>query len=225
MKQLNYPYSELVTLVTENYGEKVNYSHATQANTYEEMLRHLKMRKKRNDLDPLVYEFEEPTLMSNVSFSIGYTYDVMLIDNFSNVLGGWTEPASFSENSCIGTFEGVLLLVYCPEGFIRKAGILPGISKLTLVTGMPYEYTICHVRWSDKLKNKSDQGIIDMYNAIVDRGYDKYFEGIRMETLGHEIFSRSFDSSILFVLNPDGTIYSMSGDRRVKLMDNTLAYE
>ncbi|MEI7830722.1 MAG: hypothetical protein WCI31_13180 [Prolixibacteraceae bacterium] len=224
MKELNYPYSKQVTLVIENNDEIVYYSLAVLATTFGEFNRQLKMMKKQPEPKPLGFEFDESETIEGVDFYPGFPSDIILVDSSANILCNWTEP-DFSGLYSGKTFYAVKTMVICPEGFIQKSGIKRGVSKLTLRSSMAYAAIYYQDVWLKKIKLNTDQEIIDIYNNMAGKGYRGHGGTLQMSVLGHEIFSRSFDSSILFTLNTNGKISSISFAKKVKLVGNKLEYE
>ncbi len=224
MKELHYPYSKQITLVIENYGKIVYFSLAVQATTQEEMLRQLKLRERHKDLDPLGFEFEHPQTPRSISFTQPYAMDVIGVDMYDNVLCTWTEPANHSKTRSYRTFSGLRTLVVCPEGLSQRTGIIPGVSKLTLRTSMSYTAIYYQEVWAKELKLKSDQEIIDMYNNWIGKGYMGTAGNISRSTLGSEIASRPFDSSLIIKHNEYGRISGVNFSKRVRLINNKLEF-
>jgi hypothetical protein len=224
MEKLRVPYSAQVTLVIENYNEIVWFSHAVQSMTYDNLIHQMKVRKKHPAPEPLGFEFEEPVTMDGVDFYPGYPCDIILVDKYTNILSCWTEP-DFSELSGCRNSNGVKIMVLCPEGFIHESGIIQGVSKLTLRSSMAWAPIYYQEVWRKGLKTKSDQEIIDIFNSLTGKRYRGYSGTVKMSTLGDEILSRGFDSSIIITLNKYGSLCSTNYSKKVRLIDNKLEFE
>jgi hypothetical protein len=224
MRKKRVPYSDQVTLVIENDNEIVWFSHAVQAMTYENMIYQLEIRKKQPEDDPLGFEFEEPATMEGVDYYPGFPCDIILVDRYDNVLGNWTEP-DFSEINGSRNFSGVKTMLICPQGFNKKSGLIQGVSKLTLRSSMAWAAIYTHEVYAKELRSRSDQEIIDSFNAWVGKGYMGNLGNCTRSAIGKEIFARSFNYSIIFRPGTNGTCDSVSMQKRVKLVENRLEFE
>jgi len=226
MTDYNYPESDQVVLVIENEGEIVFFSLAAEAKTHLELMRRMQLRtRKMPDFEPVGFKFDNPDAPMDLGFNQLYPTDVILVDKYDTIIRAWTEPANPTPLTHRTTVYGLCTIVLCSEGLSDHMGIVPGISKLTLRSSMSYGPIYCQQIWAKELKVQTDEEIIKTFNGMAGKKYGGPAANAHRSTLGQEILSRSFDSSLLFELHPDGSIKTICFAKKVKLVNNKLEYE
>lgn len=213
-----------VTLVVEHDEEIVYYSVADQYFSTEALHSELKRRVKKADPDPLALEICDLIPARFRKSTRQVLVDFILVGAGDLVISTKTEPVEYLEFLSAHPPVYLEAVVTGKTGLIRKSGIIPGTSRVTLRSATAYPAIFLHDKLLPELQAMSDRKLINAFNRKAGKGYMGMGGNISRSLLGQVMHSRDFDSSCIITSNPDGTICRIHWGRKVKLVNNRLEF-